>query len=136
MKINLKRVDDAFKMVGTNELGEKVSLDAAKSIGGTDSAFRPMQLLLVSLAGCSAIDILNILYKQKQVVNSFEVDVEGDRHPGPPTTFKNVQVHISIAGTIDEIKLQKAIDLTVDKYCSVYHILKLSATISYTYAIQ
>ena len=135
MKINLKRVDDAFEMIGTNEIGSTVHLDAAASIGGGDSAFRPMQLLLVSLASCSAIDILNILYKKKQIVDDFEVDVDSERYPDPPTTFKTITVTIKVTGDIDPIKLEKAIQLTRDKYCSVYHMLKQASTITYDYVI-
>ena len=136
MKIKVNRVNDAFEMVGTNEGGSEVNLDAATKIGGGDSAFRPMQLLLVSLASCSAIDILNILYKQKQDVRSFEVEVEGERTDDIPSIFNNIRVLIKASGSITDIKLEKAIGLTTTKYCSVYKILQPTASITYDYELN
>lgn len=136
MKIKVERVNDAFQMVGINENGNQVALDASTSIGGGDSAFRPMQMLLVGLASCSAIDILNILYKQKQEVLSFEVEVEGDRTEEIPSIFKNIRVLIKVSGGLSQKKLEKAIHLTKEKYCSVYQILNASATINYDYELK
>lgn len=136
MKINVERINEAFEMVGTNERGDKVNLDAATKIGGGDSAFRPMQLLLVGLASCSAIDILNILYKQKQEVQSFEIEVEADRTSEIPSIFENIRVMIKISGAISEIKLEKAIRLTITKYCSVYKILQPTTSLTYDYELK
>jgi len=136
MIIKVKRVNEAFEMVGTNERGDKVNLDAATKIGGGDSAFRPMQLLLVGLASCSAIDILNILYKQKQEVQSFEIEVEADRTSEIPSIFENIRVMIKISGAISEIKLEKAIRLTTTKYCSVYKILQPTTSLTYDYELK
>ncbi len=136
MRIKLTRTNKKFEFTGSNESGDKISLDASKSIGGGESGFRPMQLLLISLAGCSAIDILNILYKQKQHIDHFSVDVFAERENDVPSLFKNINLKIIVSGTLSEVKLVKAIDLTRNKYCSVYHILKETSTIEYSYEIQ
>ena len=68
IQIDLTRVDGDFHMVAVNEQGNEVHLDASPDIGGTGKGMRPMQMLLASLAGCSTIDIVNILKKQKQVI--------------------------------------------------------------------
>lgn len=135
MKISLERTNEAFEMTASNERGDVVKLDAAATIGGGDTAWRPMQLLLAGLASCSAIDILNILYKQKQEVSTFKIEVEGSRIPDPPTTFDSISLHIQVSGNVATSKLEKAIALTQEKYCSVYHQIKDSASINYSYAI-
>jgi uncharacterized OsmC-like protein len=137
MRIKLTRVNEKFEFTGSNESGNKIHLDASKSIGGNETGFRPMQLLLIGLAGCSAIDILNILYKQKQHIDHFSVDVFAERENDvTPSLFKNISLKIIISGNLSEAKLMKAIDLTRDKYCSVYHILKETSTIKYSYEIE
>jgi uncharacterized OsmC-like protein len=95
-----------------------------------------MELLLASLSSCSAIDILNILKKQRQKVVDFEIITNGTRKDATPATFENIELNILIKGDIDEQKLTKAIVLTKEKYCSVYQILSKSATINYTYKIE
>ena len=136
MKIKVERINDAFQLVGINENGNQVAIDASTNVGGGDTAFRPMQLLLVGLASCSAIDILNILYKQKQEVRSFEVEVEGDRTDDIPSIFQDIRVLIKASGSLSALKLEKAIRLTKEKYCSVYHILEASASINYDYELK
>ena len=77
MKINVKRVDDAFHFEGKNEDGRTVQMDAAEKIGGRNQGVRPTQMLLMALAGCSAIDVVSILKKQRQPIDDFEIEVEG-----------------------------------------------------------
>jgi putative redox protein len=79
MKINVKRLNDNFHMEATNEEGNALQMDGSPDIGGEGKGMRPMQLLLAGIGGCSAIDVILILKKQKQVIESFEVEVEGER---------------------------------------------------------
>ena len=79
MKISLNRVDDAFNFEATNEDGIIISIDAAPAIGGNDNGVRPMQLIIMGLGGCSAIDVINILKKQKQEIEGFSIDIQADR---------------------------------------------------------
>ncbi len=137
MRIKLTRTNKQFEFTGSNESGDKISLDASKSIGGGESGFRPMQLLLIGLAGCSAIDILNILYKQKQHIDNFSVDVFAERENDTiPSLFKSISLKIIISGNVSDLKVSKAVALTKEKYCSVYHILKETSTIKYSYEIE
>ncbi len=136
MKINIKRIDNAFKLEATNERGNIIHTDGSPSIGGGDSAYRPMEMLLVSLAGCSAIDVINILNKQKQSIVDFEMEIEGERTGGTPSPFKKIDVHFVLKGEIKENKLEKALQLTREKYCSVLHSLKSDIEISYHYSLN
>jgi len=137
MIINVKRVNDKFGFEATNEGGFSFNMDAKSAIGGSEQGFRPMELLLIGLGGCSAIDILNILYKQKQEVKDFEMEISGDREEGKhPSLFTNIVVLVKVKGQISEDKLQRAIDLTRDKYCPVYHHLSKTIEITYKYSVE
>ena len=136
MKINLKRQNDYFHFIAENESGAQLHLDASPSIGGQNKGFRPMESLLAGLAGCSAIDIINILKKQRQQIEDFNIEVEADRKKDSiPSLFNTIDLKIIIRGEVSEKRLQKAIKVTKEKYCSVYHILKETATINYSYEL-
>ena len=136
MKIHIERIDDAFKMKATNQDGKVTFVDGSKSIGASEDAFRPMQLLLTSLAACSAIDILNILKKQRQDVQSFEISAEGQRVDGIPSPFKRIDITFIVAGNVKEKKLVKAVELTQGKYCSVYFSLHPEIEINYHHQLK
>lgn len=136
MKINIKRIDEAFKLEATNERGDIVHTDGSPAIGGSNSAFRPMELLLVSLAGCSAIDVINIMNKQKQVIEDFQMEITGERIDGTPAPFKMIDVHFLIKGEIKPNRLNKAMQLTKDKYCSVLHTLRPDVEVIYRYTLS
>jgi len=136
MKIKLQRQNDYYHFIAQNESGAALHLDASPSIGGQNKGFRPMESLLAGLGGCSAIDIISILKKQRQQIDDFKIEIDADRKTDQsPSIFQNIGVKIIITGIVDENKLKKAIALTIEKYCSVYHILKESATIDYTYEL-
>lgn len=100
-----------------------------------DLTFRPMELILTGLASCSAIDIENILRKQKLVFSDLTINATGKRADAIPAVFESIDLNIRIKGDIPENKLKRAIDLTKDKYCSVYLMLKGSVDITYSYQI-
>ena len=136
MIINVKRIDDAFKMEATNETGETLLMDGSKSLGASESAFRPMQMLLTSLGGCSAIDVINVLTRGRQRIDSFEMRLTGDRTGGTPSPFTAMNVHFILKGKIKEEKLVKAIELAETKYCSVYFSLNPEIDIKYSYDLE
>jgi putative redox protein len=134
MKINLKRVDNDFNLEATNEEGNSVLIDASKEIGGSGKGMRPMQLILAALGSCSTIDIISILRKQKQEPDSVEVEVNGEREPigvEGYSLFKTIDVHFILKGTIDKDKAERAVKLSMEKYCSVTKTLEPTAKISY-----
>ncbi len=132
MKIRIKRTDQAFQMEAENEEGHKMTMDAAQDLGGHDSGFRPMQLLLTALGGCTSIDVLLILKKQKQEITFFEIEVEGDREQIKDySLFRNIVLHFKISGKTNLEKVEKAIILSLEKYCSVAKTLEPTAKITY-----
>lgn len=137
MKIVITRTDSDFKMEAINPEGNRLIMDAAPEIGGHNGGFRPMQMLLAAVGGCSTIDILLILKKQKQEIDSFKVEVEGEREKIEDySLFRNIVLHFKITGKVDEAKADRAIKLSLEKYCSVSKTLEPTAKISYTLTIN
>lgn len=128
MKISLKRVNNAFHFEAKNESGKIVHIDADEKIGGSNQGVRPMQMLLMSLAGCSAIDIINILKKQRQQIDDFQAEVEGERENSEEAAkiFTDIQILFRLKGAIDPEKAKRAVELSVKKYCSVEKTLRLA----------
>ena len=136
MKIEINRLNDSYWMEAVNESGNKVHMDASPDIGGTDHGFRPMQLLLTALGGCSAIDIISILKKQKQKLEDITISVTGEREKDTvPSLFREVHVHFVLFGNLEEDKVKKAVSLSVEKYCSVARTLEKTATVTHSFEI-
>lgn len=136
MRISLKRLNNAAHLEAMNEFGNKISIDGSPAVGGKDLGFRPMQLLLAGLGSCSTMDVINILNKQKQELKDIQIVVDGEREQGvEPSLFRDIHVHFTLFGTVDEDKAKKAIDLSMTKYCSVAKTLEASAKITYDFEI-
>jgi putative redox protein len=136
MKISVERVNNACHMVATNDDGNIVHIDGSPDAGGLNQGFRPMQLLAAAAAGCSSIDIIGILEKQRQELIHLKIDVEAEREEGKiPSLFTNIHLHYVLEGDLDDGKVKKAIELSLDKYCSVVRILEKTAQVSYSYEI-
>lgn len=137
MQIKIKRLNDAFHMEATNEDGVSIHMDSSPDVGGQNKGMRPMQLLLSGIGGCSTIDILDILKKQRQPVKDIDVNVKATRYEGEtPSLFKTIHLEYILHGDLDESKVKRAIDLSIDKYCSVAKILEKTAEISYSFQLK
>jgi putative redox protein len=136
IRIELNRLNDAFHFAAANESGNTVHIDASPDIGGTNQGMRPMQMLLAAMGGCSAIDIITILKKQKQDLKDLKITVTGEREKNAvPSLFETVHAHYRFYGNVDKDKAERAIFLSVEKYCSVSKTLEKTATITYTFEI-
>ncbi|MCS6969082.1 MAG: OsmC family protein [Cytophagales bacterium] len=132
MIVEIKRVHLPFHMQAFNEAGKMVEIDAAAQIGGSDAGMRPMQLVLAALGGCAAIDVIDILSKQRLVLQDIRIKVEGQRaHDQIPAVFKQIHLHFTLTGDIPLHHAQRAVALSVEKYCSVAAMLRSTAEISY-----
>ena len=136
MQVKLKRVNKAFHYEGFNESKIKVDIDANPVIGGEEKGVRPMELLLMGVAGCASIDLGLILKKQKQELIDYEVEVTGERNENEAKNFKSINLHFILWGNLDSNKVERAIELTLTKYCSVALSLDKSIEITYTYTIK
>jgi len=137
-KIEVKRVDDAYAFLATDSNGNTVRMDAAPAIGGHNSGIRPMQSILMGLGGCGGVDIISILTKQKQAITSFKMDIEGEREQGKePSLWKEVHIHFYFTGNVDPEKAEKAVALSLNKYCSVAATLRAAGcTIDWKVTVQ
>ena len=123
-------------MKATNEEGAVVHMDGAAHVGGENKGFRPMQLLLAGLGSCSSIDIISILIKQKQPLEDIRILVDGAREKDKiPSLFKDIHVHFILKGNLDVKKVKRAVDLSMNTYCSVSKTLEKTAKITYSFEI-
>lgn len=119
MKINLNLIEEPFVLQAKNEDGVALTIDAAESIGGKGKGLRPMETLASSLAGCMAIDVLLILRKQRQIITHFEIEVVASRANAIPAVFEEITLTFIVNKDVNAEKLNSAIHLTHEKYCSV-----------------
>ncbi len=127
ISINLKRVAGDYGFEATDAQGQVVKLDNSPDGGGIDFGVRPMQLLLMGLGGCSGIDIVSILKKQRQHIEDFSMHIEGEREADKePSLWKNIVIVFSLKGEIDPGKAYRACSLSMEKYCSVAETLRVA----------
>lgn len=118
--IKLSRVSGDFGFEATDEYGHTVKMDSSTESGGHNFGVRPMQMLLMGLGGCSAIDVITILKKQRQDVVDYKMVITGDREAGKePSLWETINLEFHIYGNVDEEKANKAVELSLEKYCSV-----------------
>lgn len=134
MNIQLIKQETGLQYKAVSELAT-IEIGANQFNFNEGKTFRPMELILAGLASCSAIDIENILTKQKIAIKEMIINVHGHRVNKIPAVFDKIDIEIIISGLIPENKLQRAIELTKEKYCSVYSMLKETVTIEYNYKI-
>ena len=127
-----------YGLTHTDAAGNQLQTDIPVESGGRGQGFRPMQALLAALVGCSEVDIVSILKKQRQEVTSFKAVTKGEREEGKePSLWKLINIHFSLEGQIDHVKALRAVELSMNKYCSVAETLRLAgATISFTLEVN
>ena len=139
MEVILNRLDQDFHFEANGSSPIPVHIDAAEGIGGHNAGARPMELLLMGLGGCTAIDVILILKKQRQVVEDFQIRVSGDREKiegTEKTPFRQINIQFELKGQIDGSKALKAIQMSMDKYCSATAQLEPSSTITHTLVLN
>lgn len=99
--------------------GGSLIVDGSPDIGGEGRGMRPMELLLSALASCAAMDVVHILRKQRQDLQHLAIKIEGERTDGVPAPYRRIKLVFQARGVVDDHKLQRAVQLGVEKYCSV-----------------
>jgi len=126
-----------LQFVGEASSGHAVVMDGDPGVGGNNTGLRPMELLLVGLGGCAGMDVVSILRKKKQELTGLEVTVRGQRAENYPKKYTDIEIDFLIKGrNISEESVKKAIDLSMNKYCSVKAALEGPAKINFTYKIS
>jgi putative redox protein len=132
MYIELNRLEAPFHFEAVNDTGNTIHFDASPEIGGQNKGVRPMQSLLMALGGCSGIDVVSILQKQKQEIESFRISINGHRQKGvEPSLYETIHIVYHLSGPIDAAKARRAAELSMEKYCSVAKTLEKTATITW-----
>ncbi len=130
MNIKIATQGNLDKFVCTTPNGASITL------GSTPDEVGPMQAILMSIAGCSTIDIVMILKKMRQPIDNISVDVVGERVDDHPRVFHEIKLIYSVFGALKDEKVKQAIDSSLEKYCSVAKMLEKSCTITSSYLIN
>jgi len=121
---------------GDSSSGHKLQMDADDSSGGKNKGFRPMELLLVGFGGCSGMDVISILRKKRQNVSGLEMNVKGEKADSYPHVYKEVHIEYVVKGRgVEKDAVERAITLSLDKYCSVGATLGKAGQITHSYRI-
>jgi putative redox protein len=128
---------DGMKFKATSESGHEMIIDGAPEIGGNNEGMRPMEMLLLSMAGCSAMDVIFILKKARQDVTDCEIEIDGTRADTIPKVFTDIHVHYILSGNnLDPKQVERAVNMSADKYCSVAQMMKKVVNVSHDHEIK
>ncbi len=137
MKIEINKKEGAFKMEAQGSGPFSVFVDAGEKAGGNNQGARPMELVLMGLGSCSAIDVISILKKQRQVLDDLKVQVSAKRdEENIPAVFRQIHLQFILKGQLEAQKVERALDLSINKYCSVSKMLAKTAKITFSYKIN
>jgi len=137
MKIELNRINEAVHFEAEGSGNIKVHIEGSPELGGEGQGVRPMELVLMALGSCSALDLIQILKKQRQDIQDFSVSVEGERADAIPAGFTKIHMTFKLSGNVDQAKAEKAAELAVKKYCSVHDMLAAGGVeINYEIAVS
>jgi len=136
MKARIKWVDGAM-FVGESGSGHAVVMDGPPESGGRNLGIRPMEMLLLGVGGCSSFDVVNILKKSRQAVDSCEAFVEAERAEEEPKVFTRIHLRFVVRGRgLKEAQVKRAVELSAEKYCSASIMLgRAGAQLSHSYEI-
>ena len=136
MKALIKQVE-GLSLVGKSDSNHWVPLDSIKTFGGAEAGNKPMEMVLIALGGCSAMDVLSILKKMREDVRDFDIELEAERASDHPAVFTKIHLKYVVTGKdLKEENINKAIDLSMNKYCSVTAMLKESVDITWDFSLQ
>ena len=127
---------DGMQFVGQAGSCHAIVMDTDPEFGGSNTGLRPMELLLIGVGGCSGMDIVSVLKKKKQKLTGLEVNVDGKKAEDYPQKYTDINIEYIVSGhDLSEEAVKKAVDLSMEKYCSVKATLEGSAKITFSYRI-
>jgi len=128
---------DGMLMVGKSHSGHSITMDGPIEIGGENLGIRPMEMLLIGVAGCTMIDVVTTLKKMRQDMTHCEIKISAERANEHPKVFTDIHIHFIIKGKdIDPKKVDKAISLSAEKYCSASIMLGKTANITHDFEVS
>ena len=136
MQVRIKQID-GIALAGAGDTNHWVAMDGPEDFGGHSAGSRPMELLLMSLGGCTAMDVLSILKKKRVKLDDFGIVIEAERAEEHPKVFTEIKLHFVFTGKdIRPKDIERAIDLSRDKYCPDTAMLRNSVKIFFDYEIM
>ena len=130
------RLQEDDSLEGVTESGHQVVMDRSPDVGGQNLGSRPMEMLLLGLGGCAMIDVVLILRKARQVFTDIRVEIDADRASEVPKVFTRIHLHFVVAGKqLDPRRVDRAISLSAQKYCSATKMLDSVAQITHDFEI-
>lgn len=137
MEARIKWVENAA-FVGTTGSGHGLLIDGPPDIGGRNLGVRPMELMLLSVGACSAVDVVHILKKSRQPVADVQVEVKGERTDTDPKVFTKIHLHFVVAGQgLTRDRVERAVALSAEKYCSASIMLgRAGAVITHDFELR
>lgn len=130
------RFNEGMQFVGSSDSGHSVLMDTDPKVGGFDSAARPLEMVLIGLGGCTGMDVVSILRKMKEDFHNFEILIEAEKKEEHPKSLERVVLKYRVWGEVNEENFIKAIELSLDKYCTVANTLKPAIELEYQYRIN
>ena len=116
--------------------GHRVTMDVAPEVGGRNLGLRPMEMVLLGLGGCTAIDVLHMLRKGRQPITDMRVELDAERADDVPKVFTKIHLHFVLTGAgLDPHKIERAINLSASKYCSASMMLNKTAEMTHDFEI-
>ena len=138
MSIKVEWRQEGYQFEAENTVGGKIRMDGDGVLQGIEGGIAPFELLLAGVGACSAVDVLMILQKQRQTIKYLVVQVEPEKIKNEIgySEYKSIHMHYTLVGAIDQAKAEKALKLSVEKYCSVSKALEKASKISYSVEIK
>ena len=134
MKVVLTRRNSAVHFEAVTESGARLDIDGAPAIGGLGLGARPMEVVLSALGGCSSMDVVSILEKQRATIGAMQVTVSGERVPDAvPSLFRTVHVHFDVTTDAGDAKVARAVALSMETYCTVTRIVEKTAAVTFSH---
>jgi putative redox protein len=131
------RFTDGLQFVGEGGSGHAIVMDGDPRFGGHDTGLRPTELLLIGLGGCTGMDVVSILRKKRQPVAGLTINVTAERSEGHPARLDDFRLEFVVKGTgVDDAAVKRAVELSMEKYCSVKFTLEGSSKVDFTYRIE
>ena len=136
MKVTINQIQ-GIALAGKGDSKHWVVMDGPEKFSGLEAGSRPMELFLISLAGCTGMDVVSLLEKMRVKLDDFKMEVEAERAETHPKVFTKIHIEYLFFGNdIDPAKVEKAIDLSQNKYCSASAMLKKAVNITTSYKIN
>ena len=127
---------DGVSFSGVADSGHRIIMDGPPEFGGMNKGTRPMEMLLIGLGGCSAFDVVHTLRKMRQELVDCRVELQADRAQQEPKVFTRIHMHFVVSGKdLAAAKVERAVELSAEKYCSASIMLGKTAHITHDYEI-